>query len=178
MKNRSPPSGKSAVDKLLDVRNWRLDDLSLEERRQCLDNRPHRHRELLHPLRRLRRCAHADLDGERRFRAQHLVGDVGYAEFLYQLRFLAAEHQKRFVALEILLKAQNLGDDRLEPRLRDHGQVELAHRDSAVRYQRQELWPKVGEGVNRGRRHIVGVFEPPLLHRRSDMPCPTITLSN
>jgi hypothetical protein len=41
-----------------------------------------------------------------------------------------------------------------------------------------ELWPKVGEGVNRGRRHIVGVFEPPLLHRRSDMPCPTITLSN
>jgi hypothetical protein len=42
----------------------------------------------------------------------------------------------------------------------------------------RELWPKVGEGVNRGRRHIVGVFEPPLLHRRSDMPCPTITLSN
>ena len=41
-----------------------------------------------------------------------------------------------------------------------------------------ELSPKVGEGVNRGRRHIVGVFEPPLLHRRSDMPCPTITLSN
>jgi hypothetical protein len=44
--------------------------------------------------------------------------------------------------------------------------------------QRQELSPKVGEGVNRGRRHIVGVFEPPLLHRRSDMPCPTIALSN
>ena len=43
---------------------------------------------------------------------------------------------------------------------------------------RNELWPKVGEGVNRGRRHIVGVFEPPLLHRRSDTPCPTITLSN
>ena len=42
----------------------------------------------------------------------------------------------------------------------------------------RELLPKVGEGVNRGRRHIVGVFEPPLLHRRSDMPCPTITLSN
>ena len=41
---------------------------------------------------------------------------------------------------------------------------------------RMELWPKVGEGVNRGRRHIVGVFEPPLLHRRSDMPCPTIML--
>jgi hypothetical protein len=41
-----------------------------------------------------------------------------------------------------------------------------------------ELWPKVGEGVNRGRRHIVGVFEPPLLHRRSDMPCSMITLSN
>ena len=43
---------------------------------------------------------------------------------------------------------------------------------------RKELLPKVGEGMNRGRRHIVGVFEPPLLHRRSDMPCPTITLSN
>ena len=42
----------------------------------------------------------------------------------------------------------------------------------------EELLPKVGEGVNRGRRHIVGVFEPPLLHRRSDMPCPAITLSN
>jgi putative SOS response-associated peptidase YedK len=42
----------------------------------------------------------------------------------------------------------------------------------------RELSPKVGEGVNRGRRHIVGVFEPPLLHRRSDMPCPTIPLSN
>jgi cytosine/adenosine deaminase-related metal-dependent hydrolase len=41
-----------------------------------------------------------------------------------------------------------------------------------------ELWPKVGESVNRGRRHIVGVFEPPLLHRRSDMPCSMITLSN
>ena len=41
-----------------------------------------------------------------------------------------------------------------------------------------ELWPKVGAGMNWGRRHIVGVFEPPLLHRRSDMPCPTIPLSN
>ena len=41
-----------------------------------------------------------------------------------------------------------------------------------------ELWPKVGEGVNRGRRHIMGVFEPPLLHRRSDMPCSMVTSSN
>ena len=41
-----------------------------------------------------------------------------------------------------------------------------------------ELWLKVGESVNRGRRHIVGVFEPPLLHRRSDMPCSMIALSN
>jgi hypothetical protein len=47
-----------------------------------------------------------------------------------------------------------------------------------VRHFPVELWPKVGEGVNRGRRHIVGVFEPPLLHRRSDMPCLTITFSN
>ena len=44
--------------------------------------------------------------------------------------------------------------------------------------QSRELWPKVGEGVNRGRRHIVGVFEPPLLHLRSDMPCLTIVFSN
>ena len=50
--------------------------------------------------------------------------------------------------------------------------------DHASDQLKKELWPKVGEGVNRGRRHIVGVFEPPLLHRRSDMPCPTITLSN
>jgi hypothetical protein len=40
------------------------------------------------------------------------------------------------------------------------------------------LWPKVGEGVNRGRQHTMGVFEPPLLHRRSDMPCSMITSSN
>ena len=63
--------------------------------------------------------------------------------------------------------------------------IELIHRSAAgledderLQGWGAELWPKVGEGVNRGRRHIVGVFEPPLLHRRSDMPCPTITLSN
>ncbi len=27
-----------------------------------------------------------------------------------------------------------------------------------------ELWPEVGDGLNRGRRHIMGVFEPLLLH--------------
>ena len=54
--------------------------------------------------------------------------------------------------------------------------IDFSH--ETVRFWWNELWPKVGEGVNRGRRHIVGVFEPPLLHRRSDMPCPMITLSN
>jgi hypothetical protein len=42
----------------------------------------------------------------------------------------------------------------------------------------EELWPKFGDGLNRGRRHIMGVFEPPLLHRRSDMPCLKITSLN
>src|SRR6266404_4744526 len=41
-----------------------------------------------------------------------------------------------------------------------------------------ERWPEVGDGVNRERRRIVGVFEPPLLHRRSDTPCPTIAWSS
>ena len=54
----------------------------------------------------------------------------------------------------------------------------LRMRATAVLFKGLSLLPKVGEGVNWGRRHIVGVFEPPLLHRRSDMPCPTITLSN
>ena len=56
--------------------------------------------------------------------------------------------------------------------------VAEASRDLDVHENVVELLPKVGEGMNRGRRHIVGVFKPPLLHRRSDMPCPTITLSN
>jgi hypothetical protein len=55
---------------------------------------------------------------------------------------------------------------------------DLLARLRSLQERARELSPKVGEGVNRGRRHIVGVFEPPLLHRRSDMPCPTIPLSN
>ena len=42
----------------------------------------------------------------------------------------------------------------------------------------KELWPEVGDGVKWNRRRIVGVFEPPLLHRRSDTPCPTIASSS
>ena len=38
-----------------------------------------------------------------------------------------------------------------------------------------ELCAEVGDGVNRGRRHIVGLFDDLTLHRRSDMPCRTIT---
>jgi hypothetical protein len=41
-----------------------------------------------------------------------------------------------------------------------------------------ELWPKVGDGLKGSRRRIVGIFEPPLLHRRSDTPCPTIASSS
>jgi prevent-host-death family protein len=41
-----------------------------------------------------------------------------------------------------------------------------------------ELSPEVGDGGNSGRRHIVGCLTPPLLHRRSDMPCPRIPSSD
>ena len=38
-----------------------------------------------------------------------------------------------------------------------------------------ELSPKVGDGGNRKGGISWGCLTPPLLHRRSDMPCPTIT---
>jgi hypothetical protein len=41
-----------------------------------------------------------------------------------------------------------------------------------------ELSSKVGDGPNREGGISWGCLTPPLLHRRSDMPCPTITLSN
>ena len=41
-----------------------------------------------------------------------------------------------------------------------------------------ELWPEVGDGVNREGGISWGCSTPPLLHRRSDMPCPTIPSSN
>ncbi|WP_346732642.1 DUF2285 domain-containing protein [Bradyrhizobium sp. 186] len=41
-----------------------------------------------------------------------------------------------------------------------------------------ELSPKVGDGGNREGGISWGCLTPPLLHRRSDMPCPTITSSN
>ena len=41
-----------------------------------------------------------------------------------------------------------------------------------------ELSPKVGDGGNREGGISWGGLTPPLLHRRSDMPCPTITSSN
>src|SRR5207247_10702528 len=41
-----------------------------------------------------------------------------------------------------------------------------------------ELSPKVGDGGNREGGISWGCLTPPLLHRRSDMPCPTITSSS
>src|SRR5947208_16917807 len=43
---------------------------------------------------------------------------------------------------------------------------------------RAELSPKVGDGGNREGGISWGCLTPPLLHRRSDMPCPTITSSS
>src|ERR1700749_4952614 len=42
----------------------------------------------------------------------------------------------------------------------------------------RELSAKVGDGPNREGGISWGCLTPPLLHSRSDMPCPTITLSN
>ncbi len=39
----------------------------------------------------------------------------------------------------------------------------------------EELSPKVGDGGNREGGISWGCLTPPLLHQRSDMPCPTIT---
>ena len=41
-----------------------------------------------------------------------------------------------------------------------------------------ELWSKVGDGGNRKGGISWGCLTPPLLHRRSDMPCPKITSSS
>lgn len=41
-----------------------------------------------------------------------------------------------------------------------------------------ELSPKLGDGGNREGGISWGCLTPPLLHRRSDMPCPRITLSS
>ena len=41
-----------------------------------------------------------------------------------------------------------------------------------------ELSPKVGDGGNREGGISWGCLTPPLLHRRSDMPCPKITSSS
>jgi hypothetical protein len=42
----------------------------------------------------------------------------------------------------------------------------------------EELSPEVGDGANRRGGISWGCLTPPLLHRRRDMPCPTITCSN
>ena len=42
----------------------------------------------------------------------------------------------------------------------------------------RELGPKVGDVGNREGGISWGCLTPPLLHQRSDMPCPTITLSD
>ena len=56
----------------------------------------------------------------------------------------------------------------IDQRAIDQAAIALCWRYEGRTHAHFELWPKVGEGVNWGRRHIVGVFEPPLLHRRSD----------
>jgi hypothetical protein len=43
---------------------------------------------------------------------------------------------------------------------------------------RMELSPKVGDGGNREGGISWGCLTPPLLHQRSDMPCPRITSSS
>ena len=53
----------------------------------------------------------------------------------------------------------------------------LAYKD-VLEQSWHELSLKVGDGANREGGISWGCFTPPLLHRRSDMPCPTITFSS
>ncbi|MGY4345551.1 hypothetical protein ACVWXM_002018 [Bradyrhizobium sp. GM7.3] len=52
-----------------------------------------------------------------------------------------------------------------------------AHEKETLTAEENELSPKVGDGGNRKGGISWGCLTPPLLHRRSDMPCPTITSS-
>src|SRR5450432_3385809 len=54
------------------------------------------------------------------------------------------------------------------------GQVTRERRKNPFQLAR-ELSPEVGDGGNRKGGISWGCLTPPLLHRRSDMPCPTIT---
>src|SRR5450631_3872405 len=51
----------------------------------------------------------------------------------------------------------------------------LAHKIYQLTFGPIELSPEVGDGGNRKGGISWGCLTPPLLHRRSDMPCPTIT---
>jgi hypothetical protein len=53
-----------------------------------------------------------------------------------------------------------------------------ARRHSRSRLLSSELSLEVGNGANREGGISWGCLRPPLLHRRRDMPCPTITWSN
>jgi hypothetical protein len=52
----------------------------------------------------------------------------------------------------------------------------LAHKAALEAH--PELSPEVGDGSNREGGISWGCLTPPLLHRRRDMPCPTITCSS
>src|SRR3954471_12847174 len=60
----------------------------------------------------------------------------------------------------------------VEIRSPEHIDLQALHRV------RDELSPKVGDGGNRKGGISWGCLTPPLLHRRSDMPCPKITSSS
>jgi hypothetical protein len=50
--------------------------------------------------------------------------------------------------------------------------------DNRPVYQGKELWPEFGDGLSGKGGISWGCSTPPLLHRRSDMPCPTIASSS
>jgi hypothetical protein len=61
------------------------------------------------------------------------------------------------------------------PRSRDMGETNEQTKLHIHTALGNELSLKVGDGANRKGGISWGCFTPPLLHRRSDMPCPTIT---
>ncbi|MGY4501379.1 hypothetical protein ACVWYH_005310 [Bradyrhizobium sp. GM24.11] len=58
------------------------------------------------------------------------------------------------------------------------GVFDVIKRELRRRSAIEELSPKVGDGGNRKGGISWGCLTPPLLHRRSDMPCPKITSSS
>src|ERR1700682_1005909 len=65
-------------------------------------------------------------------------------------------------------------DQRGKQKTRVHGALQIQSSKAQLR----ELSPKVGDGGNRKGGISWGCLTPPLLHQRSDMPCPKITSSS